>query len=144
MLRMLDRHAVQALVRAGVTARGIAQQLGVSVRTVRRIVREAVVAGGEDRAARQARGIGRPRVTDTVRDRVTALMTEDPERPPGEIARLLREEGSPLGLSTVYRLLEGVRAMRPTDLLVRFEGVAGEFAQFDFGQVSVRMLEGPR
>ena len=41
---MLDRHAVQALVRAKVTAREIAEQLKVSVRTVRRIVREGEVA----------------------------------------------------------------------------------------------------
>ena len=40
---MLDRHAVHALVRAEVTAREIAQQLAVSVRTVRRIVREGML-----------------------------------------------------------------------------------------------------
>jgi hypothetical protein len=33
---MLDRHAVQELVRAQVPARAIAKQFGVSVRTVRR------------------------------------------------------------------------------------------------------------
>jgi transposase len=144
MLRMLDRHAVKELVRAGVTARGIAEQFGVSVRTVRRIVRETAVAAGDDQAARAARGIGRPGVTDAVRARVGALVLEDPERPPGEIARLLQEEGTPLGLSTVYRVLARVRATIPTELLVRFEGVAGEFAQFDFGQVSVRLMDGTR
>ena len=144
MLRMLDRHAVQELVRAGVTARGIAEQFGVSVRTVRRIVREAAVAAGDDQAVRAARGIGRPGVTDAVRARVGALVLEDPERPPGEIARLLHEEGTPLGLSTVYRVLARVRATIPTELLVRFEGVAGEFAQFDFGQVSVWLMDGTR
>jgi transposase len=144
MLRMLDRHAVQALVRAKVTARAIAKQLGVSIRTVRRIVKEAVVDGSADDTARQARGIGRPQVTATVRERVAALVAEDPERPPGEICRLLREEGTPLGLSTVYRVLAGVRATMPSPIQVRFEGVAGEFAQIDFGEVSVRLLDGTR
>jgi transposase len=144
MLRMLDRHAVQALVRAKVTARAIAKQLGVSIRTVRRIVREATVADGADAVARQAREIGRPQVTAQVRERVAALVAEDPERPAGEICRLLREEGSPLGLSTVYRLLASVRATIPSPIQVRFEGVAGEFAQFDFGEVSVRLLDGTR
>ncbi|MDP3774052.1 MAG: hypothetical protein Q8Q85_07255, partial [Gemmatimonadales bacterium] len=30
----------------------------------------------------------------------------------------------------------------PAQMLVRFEGVAGEFAQFDFGEVSVRLVDG--
>ena len=30
----------------------------------------------------------------------------------------------------------------PTALMVRFEGVAGEFAQFDFGQADVRLVDG--
>ncbi len=71
-------------------------------------------------------------------------MLEDLDRPPGEICRLLKAEGPPLGLSTVYRVLTAVRATIPTALQVRFEGVAGEFAQFDFGQVSVRLADGSR
>lgn len=141
---MLDRHAVQELVRAKVTAREVAKQLGVSVRTVRRIVREGAVEAGDDAAMRAARRVGRPRVTGAIRARVQALMAEDPDRPPGEIWRLLREDGTPLGLSTVYRVLAGVRATTPTALQVRFEGVAGEFAQFDFGEVGVRLTDGRR
>jgi transposase len=144
MLRMLDRHAVQELVRAEVTAREIAKQFGVSVRTIRRIVREGQVQTGDDATARLVRRIGRPRVTDAIRARIQALLLEDPERPPGEICRLLKEDGTPLGLSTVYRVLAGVRATIPTALQVRFEGVAGEFAQFDFGEASVRLVDGPR
>lgn len=141
---MLDRHAVQALRRAGMSARAIAKQFRVSVRTVRRIGREAPVAEGAEATARRARGIGRPGVTTAIRDRVAALVADDREAPPGEICRRLAEEGTPLGLSTVYRVLTAVRATLPADLLVRFEGVAGEFAQFDFGEVSVRLAEGRR
>lgn len=141
---MLDRHAVQELVRAQVTARAIAKQLGVSVRTVRRIVREGVVDTSDDAAARRTRQVGRPQVPEAMRARVEALVLEDPERPPGELCRLLTAEGTPLGLSTVYRVLASVRATIPAALQVRFEGVAGEFAQFDFGEVSVRLLDGTR
>lgn len=141
---MLDRHAIQALLRAKVSARQIAQQLKTSVRTVRRIRREAAVESGDDTVSRARREIGRPGVAAAVRARVTALMTDDPELPPGEVWRLLREEGTPLGLSTVYRALAAVRATLPTALMVRFEGVAGEFAQFDFGEVSVRLTDGTR
>lgn len=83
---MLNRHAVQALVRAKVTAREIAEQLKVSVRTIRRIVREGEVATGDDAAARSARQVGRPQVTEAVRARVHALVLEDPERPVGASA----------------------------------------------------------
>ncbi len=141
---MLDRHAVQELVRADVTAREIAKQLGVSVRTVRRIVREGVVDTGDDTVARRVRQVGRPQVPAAMRARVEALVLDDPARPPGEIRRLLASEGLPLGLSTIYRVLARVRATIPAALQVRFEGVAGEFAQFDFGEVSVRLLDGTR
>jgi transposase len=140
MLSMLDRHAVQELVRAGVSLGAIARQLGVSRRTIRRIKREAPITSPTRPAPRP----GRPRVSDTTRERVRVLLVEEPALPPGEVWRRLREAGTPLGLSTVYRLLAGVRATLPADLLVRFEGVAGEFAQFDFGEVSVRLADDTR
>ena len=58
---MLERHAVQELLRAGVSPRAIAKQYGVSRRTIERIRREAPVtttavadaveAASRDRAA---------------------------------------------------------------------------------------------
>lgn len=141
---MLDRHAVQALLAAKVTARAIATQFRISVRTVRRIAREADIGTAAEPPSTATARVGRPRVTEAIRTRVRALVTDDPEMPPGEIARVLREEATPLGLSTVYRVLAGVRATLPTPLVVRFEGVAGEYAQFDFGQVKVRLVEGSR
>jgi transposase len=146
---MLDRHAVQELLRAGVKPRAVAQQYHVSRRTIERIARE-------DRVRADANGVlcrdserglpkvGRPGVADAARARVHALLLEDADRPPGEISRLLKEEGTPLALSTVYRVLRAVRATIPVALQVRFEGVAGEFAQFDFGHVHVRLSDGSR
>ena len=146
---MLDRHAVQKLLDAGVKPPAVAAQFRVSRRTIERIAREATIQSDADGVIRRegeevVRPVGRPRVTEAIRARVQALVLEDPERPPGEICRLLKDDGTPLGLSTVYRVLAGVRARIPTALLVRFEGVAGEFAQFDFGEVSVRLHDGMR
>jgi len=146
---MLDRHAIHELLRAGVKPRAIARQLHVSRRTVQRVRVEGPVACAADgvlhrTGEEERRAVGRPGVTDAIRSRVRALLLEDPDRPPGEICRLLKEEGTPLGLSTVYRVLGRVRPTIPGPLQVRFEGVAGEFAQFDFGQVSVRLPEGER
>ena len=148
---MLDRHAVQKLLDAGLKPRIVAEQFQVSRRTIERIAHEAAVQSDADGVLRREapqgtvqRVVGRPRVTDTIRARIQALVLDDPEAPPGEIARVLRCEGMPLGLSTVYRVLREVRETIPATLQVRFEGVAGEFAQFDFGEVSVRLPEEQR
>ncbi len=146
---MLDRHAVRKLLDAGVKPRAVAQQFRVSRRTIERIAREAEIRSSADgvlqregEAAR--RSVGRPQVTEAIRTRVQALVVDDPDCPPGEVCRLLRAEGTPLGLSTVYRVLREVRTTIPAALQVRFEGVAGEFAQFDFGEVSVRLPDDKR
>ena len=144
MLRMLDRHAVQALVRAQVKGRDIAQQLGISLRTVRRITQEAQIADPDDAGQRRAQGVGRPAVDAAVRAQVHALLVEDPTLPPGEVWRRMRDVGSRLGLSTIYRVIAATRARIPHEIMVRFEGVAGEFAQYDFGQIDVRLTDGAR
>jgi len=141
---MIDRHAVQQLLAAGVRPRQVAKQFGVSRRTIERIAGEPAVAVDGAVLVRGGKRPGRPAVAAAVRERVAEWLAEEPELPPGEVWRRLREDGKPLGLSTVYRVLAGVRATLPAELLVRFEGVAGEFAQFDFGEVSVCLVDGRR
>lgn len=86
---MLDRHAVQKLLRAGMRPRVVAKQFGVSRRTTERIAREGPM--GRTRMAssaetrRQRWEVGRPQATPAVRAHVEALVLEDLERPPGEI-----------------------------------------------------------
>jgi hypothetical protein len=46
---------------------------------------------------RWKRGVGRPPVPATVRERMRALIAEDPEEAPLEVLRRLREEGHRLG-----------------------------------------------
>lgn len=142
MVSMLDRHAVHALLEAGESTKAIAKQFGVSRRTIQRIATEAPVADGDDAAARRHRGVGRPPVPEAIKRRLVALIAQDPEAPPLEFLRQLREEGVKLAESTFYRVLRLEKEKLPAALMVRFEGVAGEFAQFDFGQVDVRLLDG--
>ena len=142
MLRMLDRHAVHALLKAGQPTKEIAQQMGVSPRTIQRIAKEPPVEEADEAEARRRRGLGRPPVPEAVRQRLRELLGADAEAPPLEVLRQLREEGTPLGVSTFYRLFRLEKAQLPAELMVRFEGVAGEFAQFDFGQTEVRLLDG--
>ena len=142
MLRMIDRHAVMQMLTAGVSPGEVARHFKVSRRTIERIRKEPSVERADDGAARRARGVGRPSVSEEVSTRMRALMVSDPEAPPLEILRLLREEGVELGESTFYRLYRSGREALPKSLLVRFEGVPGEFAQFDFGELDVRLSDG--
>jgi hypothetical protein len=113
---MLDRYAVQKLLRAGVKARDVARQIGTSLRSVRRIGRETLGEAGE--AVAVGRPVGRPCVTDATRERVRTCLEEEPTIPPGEVCRRLREHGTPLGSSTTYRVLTAVRGTIPTEVLV--------------------------
>lgn len=137
---MLDRHAVQALLKAGTRTQKIARQCGVSQRTVQRIAKEPPIETVQEAEARHARRVGRPGVPERVLIRLRELMEEDDEAPPLEYLRRLRVDGHQLGESTFYRLFRDERGKLPVELMVRFEGVAGEFAQFDFGEVDIRLL----
>jgi predicted transcriptional regulator len=137
---MLDRHAVQALLTAGTPTEKIARQYGVTQRTIQRIAKEAPIETVEEAEGRHRRRVGRPGVAEKVRIRLRQLMEEDHEAPPLEYLRLLRGDGHPLGESTFYRLFREERGKLPVEMMVRFEGVAGEFAQFDFGEVDIRLL----
>ncbi|HEX2219575.1 MAG TPA: IS21 family transposase [Gemmatimonadales bacterium] len=139
---MIDRHAVHALLKAGQPTKDIALQMGVSPRTIQRIAKEPPVEAADEAEARRQRGLGRPPVPAAVRQRLRELLGADPEAPPLEVLRQLREEGTQLGESTFYRVFRLEKAQLPAELMVRFEGVAGEFAQFDFGQTEVRLLDG--
>ncbi|HEY8468998.1 MAG TPA: IS21 family transposase, partial [Longimicrobiales bacterium] len=141
---MLDRHAVGALRDAGRSTQEITAQFGVSQRTVQRILKEPPVVSASDAEERRRRGVGRPGVPERVRLRLAELVAEDGEAPPLEILRQLREEGVRLGESTFYRLWRSAVSALPASLMVRFEGVAGEVAQFDFGEVDVRLLDGSK
>ena len=57
----------------------------------------------------------------TVRERMRALIAEDPEEAPLEVLRRLREEGHRLGESTFYRLHRAEREGLSKELMVRFE-----------------------
>jgi transposase len=130
------------MLSAGLSIGEVARHMKVSRRTIERIRKEPPIETADDGIARRARGVGRPGVSDGVRERMRTLMAADPEAPPLEVLRLLREEGTELGESTFYRFYRIEREALPRELMVRFEGVPGEFAQFDFGHADVRLLDG--
>ncbi len=142
MIQMIDRHAVHEMHSAGISTNVMAVHFGVTRRTIQRIVKEPPVEDADDGKARRLRGVGRPGMVDTLGPKLRDLLVQDPQAPPLECLRQLREQGVDLGESTFYRVYRIEKEKLPLELMVRFEGVAGEFAQFDFGQSDVRLLDG--
>ena len=141
MIGAMGRHGVQVLRTAGKTLKETAAAVGVSQRSVQRIDLERPLETVADLLRAQPRGVGRPSVAAPWRERVVAVLAAEPTLPTMELLHRLREERYAGGKTALYEL---VRELRPrvTTPLVRFEGVAGEFSQHDFGQVEVRYLDG--
>ena len=141
MIDMLKRHEVQVLRRAGHTLMEVAALSGVSVGTVRRIEAEAAVETVDNEAARATRQIGRPSKAEAFREVLRQALTEDPGLRSVELLHRARLAGYAGGKSAIYALAQTLRT-REVRPLVRFEGLAGEFSQHDFGEVVVQYQDG--
>ncbi|MBM4355167.1 MAG: IS21 family transposase [Deltaproteobacteria bacterium] len=140
MFDTMTRFRVQVLLQGGRhTQAEIAEITGMSERNVRRIMEEAPVESAE-RSPDAAR-IGRPSKTEPFRDSVEKLLAEEPGLMSLEVLRRLRLSGYRGGKTAVYELVAALRPKK-TDFVVRFEGLAGEFSQHDFGTVIVRFMDG--
>lgn len=112
----------------------IARALGVSVNTVRRYVRQPLVAGVQVRP--KAR-----RLTDGGCATARALFVGQAEGNAVVVRRLLAEQGVEVSARTVQRAVAGLRReQRAADLAtVRVETAPGDQLQIDFGQKRVRI-----
>jgi len=140
MIDMLTRHAIQVLRHAGHDQTDIARLVGVGVRTVRRVEAEADVIHIDDAKERARRAIGRPAKAEPYRSVIAELLAQEPDLLSVEILRRAKLKGYAGGKTALYDLISALRpkTIRP---LVRFEGLAGEFSQHDFGHVDVRFLD---
>lgn len=138
---MLKRHAIQVLRQAGHTLDEIATFVAVSRKSVQRVIAEPAVTHDDTELERTRRHVGRPAKAEAYRERVVEWLKAEPELLSVEILRRAKLAGYTGAKSALYEL---VRVVRPaaTRLLVRFEGLPGEFTQHDFGQVDVRFLDG--
>lgn len=140
---MIKRHEVQVLLREGLSERQVARRTGVSRTSVQRIGQEEAVEDLVIRTSPEAaRGVGRPSKVVTYEEAIRGWLEERADLPTVEILHRLKEAGYTGGKSAVYDYVRGIRGPAPSRLMVRFEGLAGEFAQFDFGEVRVRYLSG--
>lgn len=137
---------------ARLPAAQIQELTGVSARSQRRIAKEenfGKMTPSEFRETaapqREVAPLGRPSELPTgCRQQITAFLAEDPRMKGAEVLRRLRSEhGYQAGKNPVYRYLQQVRPAPPPPLpLVRFEGLPGEFAQHDFGTLTVPYTDG--
>jgi transposase len=141
MIDMLKRHEIQVLRRARHTWTEVAALSGVSVRTVRRIAEEAAVTTVDNAVERARRAVGRPSTAEAYRDVVVQALTEDGALKSVELLHRAKLAGYTGGKSALYALVQTLR-VRTVTPLVRFEGLAGEFSQHDFGEVLVRYQDG--
>lgn len=144
MISMVDRLRIQTLREAGHTLQEVARQVGVSQRSVQTIVREAPVRSLAAGATPGSRGVGRPSKVAGFRSAVVDLLAAEPALPTIEVLCRLRSAGYEGGKSAVYDLVKSLRPTRAEPPMVRFEGLAGEFSQHDFGTVRVRYGDGTK
>lgn len=113
----------------------IAKRMEMDRKTVREILREGASP------TEGSSSVVRPPVALRHEEVAREFLEERPHLPAVEVLRLLREKGYSGGKDPVYRM---VRRLRPvtTPPVIRFEGLAGEFSQNDFGQVRVRYESG--
>jgi transposase len=141
MIEMLKRHEVQVLRRAGHTWAEVASLTGVSVGTARRVAAEPAVETVDNAAERARRQIGRPSTAEAYRAVLVQALMEDATLRSVELLHRARQAGYQGGKSALYALAQTLRARTVTPV-VRFEGLAGEFSQHDFGEVLVRYQDG--
>lgn len=141
---MVKRHEVQVLRKAGHGQREVAVRVGVSERSVRRIEAEDPVRDLNDGAARVRRKIGRPSKVEAFRKWAAEVLEKEPRLATLEVLHRARQAGYDGGKSAFYGMVAEVRPEAPPEPVVRFEGLAGEFSQHDFGQVDVKFTDGTK
>jgi len=139
---MVDRLSVQVLRKAGVPVAKVAQQVRVSPRSVKRIAKEPPVASHLPGPTSPSRHAGRPSTVEAFRPVVAELLAADPSLPTVEVLSRARDRGYHGGKSALYDLVKALRPRTVRPLLVRFEGVPGEFSQHDFGHARATFTDG--
>jgi transposase len=95
----------------------------------------------DNAAERLRRQIGRPSKAEAYRQVLVEALAETPGLRSVELLHRARQAGYTGGKSALYALAQTLRPRTVTPL-VRFEGLAGEFSQHDFGEVRVTYQDG--
>lgn len=120
----------------------VAIHTGVSPRTITRVSQEEPI--GEPAEVQQSSRdrLGRPGKVQPFEELIRSWLKAQPELTGVAVLQRLRDEGYQGGKSAVYEAVKSLRPPTPSEGIVRFEGVAGEFSQHDFGEIIVKYEEG--
>lgn len=139
------RYDVLRALEAGLDAAWVERLTGVPPRSQRRLAQEEVPFNMTDCQLRALRRVGRPSgLPPELQQAIQALLAGDPAMHVSELLRRLRTfHAYQGGKSAIYDHVRTARPPCPAPLpVVRFEGVAGEFAQHDFGECRVPYQDG--
>jgi len=141
----MTRLKVHHMAEGGTPQATIAEKCGIGLRSVERILTEEPPTLEEVASNRRttAKRVGRPAKADpALVERVRLLLAEDPDLPAIEVLRRSQAWGYKGGRSAMSALVKRLRPERRQEPVVRFEGLPGEYAQFDFGECRVRLAAG--
>lgn len=143
MFDVLKRHEIQVLRRAGLKQAQVARLASISERSVRRVEQGPAITTLDMPVADGAGRPGRPTKVEPFRRLLVEELAKDPHLMSLELLRRARLAGYLGGKTALYGLVKELRPAKPRPM-VRFEGLAGEFTQHDFGHVDVRFLDGTK
>ena len=114
------------------------------MRSVERVSAEERIEDVQATEAARRSGLGRPSKVSAFRDQIAAWLVAEPALQGIAILQRLKDEGYGGGKSAVYAALKEQRSLPAKAGIVRFEAVAGEFSQHDFGEYTVRYQDQSR
>lgn len=142
MIDVMTRLKIHNMAEGGTPQASIAELCGPSLRSVERILaepaptRDEVIADERRGAKRQ----GRPPKADAAMVARIRLLLESPGNdrlPATEVLRRAAGWGYTGGRNQMTELVKRLRPKPRQEPIVRFEGLPGEYTQFDFGECEV-------
>jgi transposase len=127
MIDIMDRLEVRKLKKEGLSNRKIAKRLGINRETVARILTE-------EKYQDYQLTVKKPSKLNPYKNRILNILSRNPDLTKKRIYETIRDEGYPGGKTIVYDFIASLPGQN--DAIIRFEGLAGEYLQFDFGTIS--------
>jgi transposase len=144
VIKVMIRLKVHHLAEVGRPHVQIAADLGIGLRSVERIVAEPAPTPEELAADARSSGPrrGRPSAVAKYEEQIRSLLAEFPDLPGTEVLRRSHDWGYRGSRSPMLALVTRLRPPAAVEPVVRFEGLPGEFAQFDFGHAKICFTDG--
>jgi transposase len=127
MIDIMDRLEVKKLKKEGLSNRKIAKRLGINRETVARILAEEKYQDYQLTAKRQS-------ILNPYKNKILNALERNPELTKKRVHEIIKDEGYPGGRTIVYEFINSLP--KNIDAVIRFEGLSGEYLQFDFGTIS--------